>query len=356
LQQEEASLRPSEAPRRAISTALAALALFALGCSGPSLEVLSTDPMTVAPTHPFLSSAGDQLLLDGEPYRFVSLNAFTLTGCGNPEELFDEPALGAFFSSLRPQSLVRTYAFRTVPGEGIDATIRAAVRAGQLLNLVLTDANGSCGDSGVRKDEAWYAEGFRTDYLPWVREIASRYADQPAIGMWELISSPIDVQPATLRAFYDEVGGVVHDLAPNHLVSSGTHGVWAVGGVAGYQLIHESPGIDVAGFRDYDQNLGAPPNLEAALLALAGSKPLILGEAGVYASPQGDAAQVLNGRTCVSWDERRNVMASWIEASRATSLAGIHVWNYLPVARDACGYSTHDTDPLFGLIHDIPAL
>jgi len=221
---------------------------------------------------------------------------------------------------------------------------------------VLTDANGSCSDDGSRKDEAWYAGGFRTDYLPWVRELTRRYAAEPAVGMWELVSSPTEVQPATLRAFYDEVGGVVHELAPNHLVSSGTHGVWAVGEVEGYQLIHESPGIDVAGFRDYDQNMGLPPNLESALFALGGSKPLILGEAGVYASPQGDAAQVLNDRVCISWDARRDVLQSWIEASRSTPLAGIHVWNYLPVPRDACGYSTHDSDPLFALIHDITAL
>jgi hypothetical protein len=326
-----------------------------LGCSGPSLEVLRTQPVTT-PSSGFLTSAGDQLLLDGEPYRFLSFNAFTLTGCGNDDELFDEAGLDAFFSSLRPRSLVRTYAFQSIAIEGIDATIRAAARHDQLLHLVLTDANGSCNDDGTRKDEAWFSSGFRSDYLPWVREITARHAQQPAIGMWELVSSPVGIQPATLRAFYDEVGGVVHELAPNHLVSSGTHGVWAVGEVEGYTLIHESPGVDVAGFRDYDQNLGPPPNLESALVALGGSKPLILGEAGVYASPQGDPSQTLNGRVCISWDERRDVLESWIEASRDTPLAGIHVWNYLPVPRDACGYSTHDSDPLFGLIHDIAAL
>jgi hypothetical protein len=339
------------------------LAALLLGCEGPSLEVLHAGTDQATPSG-FLASSGDQLTLDGQPYRFVSFNAFTLTGCGNADELFSEAMLDSFFAGLRPRSLVRTYAFRTIDPSGIAAVVEAAARHRHLLNLVLTDANGSCGDDGSRKDEAWYAAGFRSDYLPWVRELTSRYAGEPAIGMWELVSSPTEVQPATLRAFYDEVGAVVHELAPNHLVSSGTHGVWAVcqhppgetcmppADIEGYRLIHESPGVDVAGFRDYDQNLGAPPNLESALFALAASKPLVLGEAGVFASPQGDAAQMLNGRVCLSWQERRDVMASWIEASQTTPLAGIHVWNYLPVARDGCAYSTHDSDPLFSLIHD----
>ncbi len=323
------------------------------GCSGPSLEVLSTSgPVTPITPSNFLTREQDHLMLDGAPYRFVSFNAFTLTGCGNPDELFDEAALDAFFGSLRPRSLIRTYAFRSIDAAGIDAVVQAAARHEHLLALVLTDANGSCADTGAHKAQAWYESEFRTDYLPWVRELTSRYAQQPSVGMWELVGSPTEVEPAVLRAFYDEVGGVVHQLAPHQLVSSGTHGVWAYGGLEGYALVNASPGIDVAGFRDYEQEPGVPPNLEYSLAALAGSKPLVLGEAGVFASPEGDPTQMLGGRVCISWDARRDVLASWIEASQATALAGLHVWNYLPVARTNCSYSVHDSDPLFALIHD----
>lgn len=329
-----------------------ALLLTALGCSGPSLEVLTGAQEPTEVPEGFLTAEGDQLLLDDEPYRFVSFNAFTLTGCGNPDELYDEAGLEAFFASLSPRSLVRTYAFGSLSMADIDAVVAAAARHEHLLNLVLTDANGSCSDDGTKKTPSWYESEFREDYLPWVRELTARFAREPAVAMWELVSSPTDVPAATLRAFYDEVGGVVHQLAPHQLVSSGTHGVWAYGEVQGYAMIHESPGIDVAGFRDYDQNEGLPPNLEPALFALAGSKPLILAEAGVFASPAGDATQVLNERVCISWEARRDVLTSWIESARSTALAGLNVWNYLPVARDDCGFSTHDSDPLFSLIHD----
>ncbi len=332
----------------------AALLAALVGCSGPSLEVLDVAPSTTDLPAPsaYLSATGDQLLLGGEPFRFLSLNAFTLTGCGNPDELFDEPALDEFFASLRPRSLVRTYAFQTQDIAAIEAVIQAAARHQQLLNLVLADANGSCGDASIDKDEAWFASGFRSDYLPWVRELVTREKAQPSVGMWELVSSPVNIRVETLRAFYDEVGGVVHQLAPHHLVSSGTHGVWAYGGADGYARLHESPGIDVAGFRDYEQEPGAPPNLEGALDALGGKKPLILAEAGVFASPDGDATQMLDGRVCLSWNDRRDVLGSWIEASFQTSLAGIDIWNYLPVRRETCEYSTHRSDPLFALVHD----
>lgn len=329
------------------------LAFTLTGCSGPSLEVLElADPPEMPDASLYLQASGDQLLLGGEPYRFLSFNAFSLTGCGNDDERFDAAALDAFFTSLRPRSLVRTYAFRGQDVTAIDAVIAAAARHQHLLNLVLTDAKGSCGDDGVEKDEAWYGSGFRSDYLPWVREIVTRERDEPAVGMWELVGSPVDVRSATLRAFYDEVGGVVHTLAPRQLVASGSHGAWAYGGASGYQLIHDSPGVDVAGVRDYEQEPGMPPNLQAALDVLAGSKPLILAEAGIYASPEGDARQTLEGRVCVSWQTRHDVLQTWIESAFQTRVAGIDVWNYLPVVRGACAYSTHQSDPLFQLLHD----
>jgi hypothetical protein len=346
---------------------LSGLALFGLlACSGPSLEVL--DVPTQSPSSAgaagapdggelpdaslYLQASGDQLLLGGEPFRFVSFNAFSLTGCGNADELFDAAALDEFFSSLRPRSLVRTYAFQSQSVDAIDAVIAAAARHQQLLALVLTDAKGSCGDDNIAKDEAWFSAGFRNDYLAWVREIVTRERAEPAVGMWELVGSPVNVRSATLRAFYDEVGGVVHELAPRQLVSSGSHGVWAYGGASGYQLIHESPGVDVAGVRDYEQEPGLPPNLKAALDALAGSKPLVLAEAGIYASPEGDASQVLDGRSCVSWATRRDVFQSWLESSFQTRVAGIDIWNYLPSAPTSCQYSTLRSDPLFQLVHD----
>lgn len=149
-------MRPFSCFARRARTCLAivsAIAGAALGCSGKSLDVLNRQEAAsggnaaaggtsggAGERSEFLSASGDQLYLSGQPYRFLSFNAYSLTGCGDPEDLFDEPALDAFFTSLRPQSLVRTYAFRTLDVVNIAAVIRAAAAHGHVLNLVLTDA------------------------------------------------------------------------------------------------------------------------------------------------------------------------------------------------------------------------
>lgn len=337
----------------------AALVGLLSGCSGTSLEVLRAAPEeppgSVTPAaSDYLSARGEQLIWKGEPLRFLGFNAFSLTGCGKADEQFDAVQMEAFFGSLRPHSVVRTYAFSSQSVADIDAVIAVAAKHEQLLDLVLTDGNGSCGDGDVQKDDAWYGGGFRDQYLPWVRELVVHCKDQPNVGMWELVSSPEGVSVDVLRAFYDEVGGVVHELSPRHLVSSGTHGAWAYGGADGYLELHQSPGIDVAGLREYSQDAGSPPNLAAALSALNGQKPLFLAEAGIFASPAGDSTQMLDGRACISWQARKDVLETWIEESFKTPLAGLAIWNYLPTARNGCEYSTYATDPLFGLVHDAP--
>src|SRR5690242_3924095 len=63
---------------------------------------------------PFVSSYGTKLYLNGEEYQFTGVNAYELAtlpgvtaGCGGTI-----PSLDSFFSSLRPGSMVRFWAFQ----------------------------------------------------------------------------------------------------------------------------------------------------------------------------------------------------------------------------------------------------
>ena len=154
------------------------------------------------------------------------------------------------------------------------------------------------------------------------------------------------------------VGGELHRLAPNHLVESGTHGPWAYQADDGYAFIHASTGIDVASFRDYDTTHSEPPNLAPSLAALAGvDKPVILGEAGMFASATGDTGQALNEMPCISWSARGDRFKTWLEAGFATELAGVDIWNWLPVdhtTRTTCEYTTGLSDPVLQIVHDFP--
>lgn len=329
--------------------AVIALALSALGCSGPTLDVLTR------PNPGFLERRGNQLYLDGRPYRYLSFNAASLTGCGVGAEIPDDGQLDDFFASLRPRSLVRTYAVEASGIPAIERAVEAARVRGHLLILILGDDDGECGDGGTKKTNDWYAAGFRERYLPWVKTVVLRFADEPAVGMWEPIKAPEEIETLTLRTFYDVVGGEIRRIDQNHLVESGTHGPWAYGGEEGYSLIHASAGIDVGSNHDFDNRPDTPPNLEAALRAMTAlSKPLVIGELGMFASATGDPSQQLGPMTCTSWQERREAFQRQLETGFSTPLAGITIWNWMPVAGDGCNLTVLPSDPTFALVRDFP--
>src|SRR5579863_8640944 len=63
---------------------------------------------------PYVTVQGTQLYLNGQPYQFTGVNAFNLgtyaganAGCGGQVNDLD-----AFFSQLRPNSMVRVWAFQ----------------------------------------------------------------------------------------------------------------------------------------------------------------------------------------------------------------------------------------------------
>jgi mannan endo-1,4-beta-mannosidase len=342
-------LQPSDPLRRLRRFALAALAVAALGCSGPTLDVLSR------PGSGFLERRGDQLYLDGRPYRFLSFNASSLNGCGIGDEVPGDAELDAFFASLRPRSLVRTYGVEASGIPAIERAVAAAKARGHLLILILGDDGGECGDGGTKKTNEWYASGFRQSYLPWVQTVVARFADEPAVGMWEPMKAANEVDTLTLRTFYDVVGGEIRRLDPNHLVVSGTHGPWAYGGEDGYAQIHASAGIDVGSSHDFDNRPDTPPNLESALRAIAVvSKPLVIVELGMLASSTGDPSQQLGALTCTSWQDRREDFRRQFESSFATPLAGITVWNWLPVTGTGCSLAIGSSDPVAALVRDFP--
>jgi hypothetical protein len=223
------------------------------------------------------------------------------------------------------------------------------------LILILGDDDGECGDGGIKKTNDWYAAGFRDSYLPWVQNVVARFAGEPAVGMWEPIKAPEQIDTLTLRTFYDVVGGEIRRIDQNHLIESGTHGPWAYGGEEGYAQIHASAGIDVGSSHDFDNRTDVPPNLESALRAIAGvSKPLVIGELGMFASEVGDPGQTLGPMTCTSWQERREAFARQFGSSFSTPLAGITVWNWFPVTNQGCNLSITSEDPLIGLVRDFP--
>jgi hypothetical protein len=346
------------------------------------------------PNSPNISASGTQLYLNGSPYNFVGVNAYeaatdwgTNAGCG---AYLSDAQLNQLFASLPPNSLVRFWAFQGTMATNvntgqldwgpIDRVFAAAAAHGQRLIVTLTDQGGTC-DGDHWQDPSWYEGGFKdvfndpttTDgrgltplsYWTYLQDIVSRYANSPALGMWEPISEaeastcPAQFQPlncsgnqtcpdeataaAALRYFFDTVGAEIHALDPKHLVESGLLG----GGQCGtqgsdYQYVSASPGIDVLSYHDYwgttpiggGQENGMPLRLEQSK---ALGKPIIAGEVGLMAGTSAG---------CMSDAARNSAMATKEVAQSQAGSSGLLVWNWVPSLSNSCSYDVAPTDPL----------
>lgn len=350
------------------------------------------------PVSPFVKASGRELYLNGEKYQFTGVNAYNLgtypganAGCGSYVDNVD-----TFFSKLRPNSVIRMWAFQGATSTnvttkqtdwtGLDRIVNAAERNGMKLILVLGEQSGHC-DDGHYKDIAWYSGGYKEvtndygngltplPYFDYVKQVVSRYKNSPSIAMWEPMNEPAagtcktgkgyecyadlacpDEQAAAkaMRSFFDEVGGTIKSIDPNHLISSGTIGDGQCGTVyEDYKYVHESPGIDVGSFHDYqrddqpipgDEWNGMRKRIEQMTLV---NKPLITGEVGMLAKD--------NDAGCISYDTRKNKMKAKLDAQFAAGVAGFIPWSYTNGNSGSCNYDIVQNDPLLTLIRDYPA-
>ena len=345
---------------------------------------------------PYVSAQGTSLYLNGEPYQFIGVNAFNLgtyaganAGCGSQVNDLD-----AFFSQLRPNSMVRVWAFqggittnvttKQTDWTGLDRVVNTAQKDGIKLILVLGDQAGAC-DDGHWRDVSWYTSGYKQafndygngltpiPYLDYVKLVVARYKDSPAVAMWEPINEPEAAncqsgtgtacyahqtcdEPAAsqaMRSFFDDIGTTIKSIDPNHLVSSGVGGDGQCGAVYGdYQYIHAGPGIDVATYHDYDRDNepmpGDPWNgLQERLNQMKQiNKPLIIEEAGIIG---GD-----NATGCVSLSTRMDEFKAKIDAAFIAGAAGYMPWDLTGGTPTGCNFSIGDNDPLLGFLHNYP--
>jgi mannan endo-1,4-beta-mannosidase len=364
----------------------------------------TTDPPAQSPQVPsgIIGVSGDNLTLNGSAYRFTGVNAYeigtdwgTNAGCGAD---VTDAQLDQFFASLRPNSLVRFWAFQgtmatnattgQIDWAPLDRVFATAAAYGQRLIPVLTDQGGTC-DGGHWQDPAWYDSGFEQvyndpspnngvnltplSYWNYLQAIVNRYKSSPALGMWEPISEaeastcPVQDEPGNcsgnqtcpneeaaahaLRSFFDVVGAEIHSLDPNHLVESGLLG----GGQCGtsgsdYQFVSASPGIDVLSYHDYyapgvaiggDQWNGLAVRFAQAQ---ALGKPIIGGEVGIISG---------TGQNCLSDTQRSIDVEARVEAQVPAGSSGILLWNWVPTLTQTCSFDIAPGDPSLSVLGTI---
>jgi hypothetical protein len=309
--------------------------------------------------------------------------------------------IDAFFGSLPRDSFVRFWAFQggfatnvhtgQLDWQPLDTVFYAAAKYHVYLIPAISDQAGTC-DGGTWQDPAWYSGGFRNvydssgnsdgrgltrlSYWEYMNALVSRYADSPALGMWEPMSEaeastcPAAFEPSNcsghqtcpdenaaataLEYFFNTIGRQIHELDPVHLVEGGFLG-GSQCGTAGtfYQSVGASPGIDVLSVHDYygsvpmggDQWNGMA---ERFAQAQALDKPIITGEAGIIAG--------VGQSGCESLQQRAADMSAKMTAQFSAGDSAFLVWDWVVDPLRACSYNTGPADsPLLHALTSAPS-
>jgi hypothetical protein len=372
---------------RRLRLALSAALLVSLAGLGGN-AIATADPNVI-------SRSGSTLMLHGHSYRFTGVNAYELgtlwsvnAGCG---QQLTTAQLDAFFAGLRPDSVVRFWAFQAqgvnkvthrIDYTGLDRVFRTAERHGQRLIPVLGNQSGAC-DDGHWKDVAWYSGAYgqrfndngrglnAVSYAAWITSTVNRYKSSPALGMWEPINEPEATNCASgfkgsacyahhvpctagaasaLRSFFDRIGARIKQADPKHLIASGVIGGGQCGVAAsGYSLIHASRYVDVATFHDYNQDTSSVPTALRTRLAQATAlnKPLISEEVGIKASTTATTA-------CVSPGARATLLAHKLTAQLQAGSRGFLPWFYLPTTATGCRHDIPAGDASLTVLRNAP--
>ncbi len=283
------------------------------------------------PVTGFVKRSGTTLTSNGAPYRFTGINIYMAASGGTPSSCGGElyPNVGVPLSDMPRGVVIRFWAFQPFfvsngqfNWSHMDQVLAIAAEHGDRVIPVLANQWDYC--DGPAKDLAWYQSGYDTtvepgdlvSYRQYVADMVTRYANNPAIAMWELVNEGEAVndndtcnEPAAhsaLLAFSNDVGGLIHSIDHNHLVSLGVLQGWAGSGGGlqwcgaadgDYQTLMASPGNDVCDYHDYGyptQPMGTTSQLDLAKaiqMCHADDKPIMVGETGIYADSSAQLAQ-----------------------------------------------------------------
>lgn len=251
------------------------------------------------PPGTFVSIAGTEFMAGSSRLRFIGVNLRGLPHFGTPQlpyapvstiESELDAAQGMGVRVIRVFGAANDADHATVAAR-LGRVLDGAAARGMWVIVALTDFYptglfprgdegmfGSSPDGYTILTADFFRSGYRTNYLPWVREVVGRYGSHPAVFAWELGNEiKCDGDHAAFFAFVDEVGGVIRSLAPRHLVTIGMiTSRWLSDGEA--RDLYRRPVIDFATVHDYNA-AHAFTEFERSVAADVG-KPLIVEEAG----------------------------------------------------------------------------
>lgn len=337
-------------------------------------------PTSTAAASDFVTRNGTQLVLNGSPYRFHGLNIYnanSINNCwytlGSGTRLADSlatigPAGNAFrawfFQNEATTNGVRDWS-------AFDHTLAAARAAGVRVIPTLINQWGQCETWSTYADgyktESWYQSGYKTlptspgmadTYRDWVREVVTRYKDDPTILAWQMVNEAEDktayggscsgTAAGSLQSFASDIAGLIKSIDPNHLVSIGTIGSGQCGSAgSAYQSLYATPGVDLCEYHDYSTAAmpGDQWNGLAARISECNAlgKPLFVGESGIQTSTVGTLA------------DRASTFANKLTTQFGAGVVGELLWDWRDATAGGSSTSGYEIGPSDPTLSDLAA-
>ncbi len=282
----------------------------------------------------FVTRVGTGFQLDGWPYRFDGMNIYDVNSNAGQRDW-----------------------------TAMDRTVAAAAAHGERVVAVLANEWAYC--DGPQKFLGWWQSGYRTTVSPgeattyrqWVSDVVSRYADNPAIGIWDLVNEgegrAFDgicaeaAATAALSAFSNDVGSLVHSIDRQHVVTLGTVSGQCGSNEGDYATIYSSAGSDLCDYHNY----GAPTvpmgnsdpynGLQVSIdRCHADGKPLAVLETGIHYTQ-------LSPPTTAN---RADLFAQKFAAQFSAGVVGELLWDYSPNPQVRWDYEIGPNDPALGVL------
>lgn len=379
-------------PARGVVTLLALVVALLTACAGPPGGERRAELATM-----FVQRAGSSLVIGDQPFRFVGVNVYdaaatTTYSCDAVSNLAGQD-LGTLFAHLRERTgstVVRFWAFQTYTRSGtdfsgVDRVIAAAEQNSMRVIPVLEDGPGYCTTGQWQQaktsvdSDTYYTQGYRRPFgsaglslRDYAQVMGAHYRDEPTIAAWMLVNEAETSQrtpqgQSALVPFAQDLGTVMHQADPHHLVTLGTQGNGAPG-TSGpdFRAIYSLPQLDFAEVHDWahygsdDQPIPGAESGErlpdpttgeclqqsarigcSFAIARQIGLPIVVGEAGIAAAdPQGQA-------------RRATLLTAKMEAAFQAGACGYLVWQLNENNGDGYAVSLAGSDPLLARMRAI---
>lgn len=307
------------------------------GCDSDLFWFLGSDKVST-----IVQRRGANLIDQGQPFRFLGVNVYSLAShppgkgyeCGRT---FTDEQLHQTFRDLAAMgaNVIRFDAYQSFTASGqdysrLDRIFRLGRRYGIRLILTMENQWSHCTEGGYKRAD-WYGRGYqrpygayRQSYVDHVVGLVTRYRDEPALLMWQLMNEPESFQAngrpdwAALKRFSDRVTRIIRRIDRRHLICLGSSGVsrWR-GGAVWYRILLNS-GSDIGEAHDYGlPEVAWPPVAQESLrTARQSGKPFFIGEVGIPLEPP------------LSQAKRASLTVAKMKAAWNHGVDGIMVWSY----------------------------